>query len=121
VWAIQELQSAASSTLHHALPLMLPILGRVRVVAVAVAVADGPIRPVNHDFNAFPDRLVSGAIDGIALRVVTGPNAAGTLLPGTTAAQPSDAARRQAGSPAIPAEADGPPPRSIASRSAAYL
>lgn len=74
--------SAAPSTLNYAPRLVLPILRRVWVVAVAVAVADGSVLTVDHDFNVFPDCLVSSAINGIALRVVTCPNTVGTLLSG---------------------------------------
>ncbi len=51
--------------------LVLPVLRRMRVVAVAVAVANRPVATVDHDLGAVPDRLLAGALDRVVLRVVT--------------------------------------------------
>ena len=50
--------------------LVFPVLRRVRIVTVAVAVADSAVRPVDHHLAPFANRLLAGAVDRASLRAV---------------------------------------------------
>lgn len=48
---------------------MLLVLRRVRIVAVAVAIADRAVAAVNHDLDLFALRLFAGTFNGFLLGV----------------------------------------------------
>ena len=55
---------------------------RVVAVAVAVAVADGVVRPVDHDLNMLALGPIAGLLEGLLLRVGGVADALGAFLAG---------------------------------------